>query len=158
MGTKKAGGGLQELLRTLRGHAIDILMRENPTKKAYYSLVWENQTLEELVNYKLPDVYEDVPEVGFAGTDDHPGDSFTVLGYLQQLFKELAEKLERAVPPEDRRELSIKQLVWASEPLGSDDGAQEQALQDGEEKSLLGLASDKSLPGRKPPAFRSVGQ
>ena len=135
---KPAGGALSELLRTLRGHAIDILTREAPSKRAYYGLVWENQSLEELASYRLPDVYSEVPDGGSAGAGSPPDERLTVLGYLQHLFKELADKLEAVVPREEKHQLSIKQLVWAGEPADSVDGEEprqdgpgEQALQDG---------------------------
>ena len=47
-------------------------MRENPTKKAYYNLVFADQTLEKLLNYKLSAVYDDVPDTGFLNDNDRP--------------------------------------------------------------------------------------
>ena len=59
-------GGTDRLLEALKSHAIDILAREDPSKKGYYKMVWRNQSLEDLINYQLPNIYEDIPEGGFA--------------------------------------------------------------------------------------------
>ena len=34
-----------EMLRVLKGHAIDILTRMTPDKRGYYKLVWEKMDL-----------------------------------------------------------------------------------------------------------------
>ena len=84
---------LKEFMSRLKEHVIDIIMRDNPKKKAYYRMVWEDQTLEELVHYKIANVYEDVPTNGFEKDDDRP-DDMDVGQYFKVLFKTLEEKLE----------------------------------------------------------------
>ena len=59
-------------MKRTKEHVIDIIMRENPTKKAYYNLVFADQTLEKLLNYKLSAVYDDVPDTGFLNDNDRP--------------------------------------------------------------------------------------
>ena len=69
-------------------HIIDIIMRDNPGKKGYYRMVWEDQSLNELVTYKLANVYADVPETGFLDEYDRP-DDITAGEYFKILFKTL---------------------------------------------------------------------
>ena len=56
---------MKQVIKNLRDHVIDVLMRETPGKKSYYKLVWDKQTFEELVKYKIPNVFDEVPEEGF---------------------------------------------------------------------------------------------
>lgn len=56
-------------------------------------------------------MYEDVPETGFENEADRP-DDINVCEYFRLLFKSLEEKLEQAVPREEKKVLSIKKLVW----------------------------------------------
>ena len=107
---------LKEFVLRAKEHIIDIIMRDNPTKKAYYNLVFADQTLDELVNYKLSAVYDDVPETGFLDDHDRPND-IIVGEYFRLLFGTLEDKLQQAVPREDKKDLSITQLIWRGKPI-----------------------------------------
>jgi len=110
---------LKEFVLRAKEHIIDIIMRDNPTKKAYYNLVFADQTLDELVNYKLSAVYDDVPETGFLDDHDRPND-IIVGEYFRLLFRTLEDKLQQAVPREDKKDLSIKNVVWKGRDLADD--------------------------------------
>ena len=102
---------LKDFMALLKKHVIDIIARDNPSRRSYYYLVFDDQTLDEIVNYKLSSVYEDVPGTGFENEADRP-DDINVCEYFRLLFKSLEEKLEQAVPREEKKVLSIKKLVW----------------------------------------------
>ena len=90
---------MKQVIKNLRDHVIDVLMRETPGKKSYYKLVWDKQTFEELVKYKIPNVFDEVPEDGFEAESDKP-EEITVSEYLEHLFKNIGEKLEDFIPDE----------------------------------------------------------
>lgn len=97
---------MKEFMSRLKAHVVDIIVREKPNHKAYYSMVWEDQTLDELCQYKLANVYEDVPEEGFKSEYDRP-DDINVCEYFKILFKTIEEKLLTCVPREDKKDLNI---------------------------------------------------
>lgn len=60
---------VQQFIDLVRKHAITVLMRENPERSAYYKLVWKNQKPEDLLSYRMDDVFESVPEEGVTDED-----------------------------------------------------------------------------------------
>jgi hypothetical protein len=96
----------------VRRHSIKVLMRENPDKAGYYSIVWKNQTNEELLRYKLPNVFEEVPEDGIEDEDREDYDTLNVFEYFKLLFKTLENKLILNVTRLEKEDLDIKKWIW----------------------------------------------
>jgi len=94
----------------VRNHCITVLVRENPDRAGYYKLVWKNQTPEDLLAYKLENVFEEVPEEGVDGEDREV--KMTVMEYFDFLFKQLAEKLLMNVARDEKADLDVKKWIW----------------------------------------------
>ena len=76
----------------VKDHVISLIIRDNPGRKSYYKLVFADQTFDELINYKLTGVYNEVPEGGFRENERRPKD-LNVCEYFNALFKDLEDKL-----------------------------------------------------------------
>ena len=49
----------QLLYKCLKEHAIDLIVRCNSKKRTYMDMIWEEQKIDQLFSYVLPDVYLD---------------------------------------------------------------------------------------------------
>ena len=76
---------VKQIIDRMRDHVVDVLMREKPSQKSYYKLVWDKQTFEQLVEYKLPNVFDEIPQGGFETESDRPQE-ITVSEYFEHLF------------------------------------------------------------------------
>lgn len=66
-------------MKALQSCSIDILTRESPDQKSYYKLVWKNQTMKELLEYRLDNVFAEIPANGFSDDEDRIESQLTVL-------------------------------------------------------------------------------
>ena len=89
--------------------------------------MWRKQTSEELLKYKLPNVFDEVPEDGIVEEDREYYPVLTVLEYFRLLFKLLGEKLLMNVPRAEKQDLDLKKWIWSgdafAEPRDSDSAA-----------------------------------
>ena len=44
--TVKLTPEIKQIIDRMRDHVVDVLMREKPSQKSYYKLVWDKQTFE----------------------------------------------------------------------------------------------------------------
>ena len=70
-------------------------------RKSYYEMVWENQTLDQLLEYQMSNVFDKVPPEGFKSKFDRPKD-ITVGDYFSIIFEQIDDKIQHAVPFSDR--------------------------------------------------------
>ena len=102
---------IQKLIDKLRGHCTVILSKGNQSKMNYYNKMLGIQTLEELLQYKLPQVYEYLsPEERHAVSGNEAG-NISFFEYLKILLDNLEAKLLDCLPPEHLKSLSIQELV-----------------------------------------------
>lgn len=96
------------VLTLLKSHAIDILVRMNPSRKNYYKLVWADYNFENLLEYKLSNVFKDNDHK----SKDTLGVGLTVSKYFENLFFLLNKKLQETyLFPEQKEKLVIDELV-----------------------------------------------
>jgi len=81
--------------------------------------VWEKQSIDGLLTYKLPGVFDEVPKGGFE-EDERPETEYTVTEYLAELFRMIDEKLQVVIPRHAKKDLSLHDLVWAGDGMKSD--------------------------------------
>ena len=80
----------------MKQHIIEILMRIEPDQKEYYEMVWEQITLDAFVEYKINDVYENVPDRGFEDEYEKPAE-ITVEEYFSIIFDQIENKLNNSI-------------------------------------------------------------
>lgn len=101
----------------IRDHCINVLMRMTPEKRSYYKLVWEHQKPEDLLTYKLPQVYEEVPSEGIEEEDREYMETLTVTDYFKKLLGFLDEKLFMNIPIDEKQDLDIKKFIWTGDTI-----------------------------------------
>lgn len=92
-------------------------MRMTPEKSSYYKLVWEHQTPEALLKYKLPQVYEEVPPEGINENERQYYETMNVSQYFKYLFKMLEEKMFQNIPSDEKVDLDLKKWIWQGDTV-----------------------------------------
>ena len=73
------------LFNLLKKHAIDVLTRAARRPKGYYAVIWEDLTLEQLLEYRLEQVFKDSQDL----QDNERGPGATFAEYLDQVLNSL---------------------------------------------------------------------
>lgn len=66
------------------------MVRNNPNKRTYFNVIWENYTLTQLLNYQMNNVFS-TPE---NEKEDINGSGIQFLTYLNTLMKTIGKKLK----------------------------------------------------------------
>jgi len=99
----------KKFYQTTKDHIIALMSRTEPQKKSYYDMVWENKSLDEILEQKIPGVHESVPEGGF--DPSRVIDNISVEAYFESMLKLVAEKAKMSSNPD---------LIDLSQMLSSD--------------------------------------
>lgn len=67
--------------------------------------------MKELLEYRLDNVFAEIPANGFSDDEDRIESQLTVLQLFQQIFSKLGKKLREKVPASMKSELSIDYLT-----------------------------------------------
>ena len=108
------GGLHKEFINLVREHVITMIKREDPNGRGYYKMVWEDQTFEELLDYKMDKVHKSLDT---ASDDLSLTDGLQVMEYFKNLISTLEHKLVMNIPVDEKEHLDIYKWVWDGDNL-----------------------------------------
>jgi len=102
---------MKPLMDLLKRHASSIYSKGDPKKQRYQERVAKDQGVDELMGYKLNNVFEELDEEDRADMSSMTSNGLSFYEYLQTVFEMLERKL-RLLPKANFEFLSVHELVY----------------------------------------------